>query len=284
MHTRHRTRHRNMEVTLTFNRENLDRIKAVGESFGPTGKSLVKPGRILMGEGRLLKQSPRNKKPQTKIFFLFNDVIVYGSILLHGRWYKKQKIIPLETIKLEDIGDTDSVKNQWLIRTSRKSFFVAASSPEEKRMWMDQIEECRATLLQQGLSATNEYAVSWMPDSASDICLICEVKFTATNRRHHCRMCGILVCHKCCKDKAVIEHISATKKQKVCCHCYNKKQEDVARSRGNSEEDELAESSDEEEEELDDSLLYQSPSSWLDTRMGIYAGIGAYMTMHSVKT
>lgn len=271
-----------MEKKLTFNRENLARIKAVGESFGPSGKSLVKPGRILIGEGRLLKQSPSHKKPQPKAFFLFNDVIVYGSIVLKGRWLKKQKIIPLETIKLEDITDTVSVKNQWLIRTPRKSFYVAAATPVEKRLWMDHIEEGKAILLQQGLTGTDEYAVSWMPDSASDICLICDSKFTATNRRHHCRMCGILVCHKCCKEKAVIEHISATKKQKVCCHCSSKKQEDVARIRGNSEED-PAESSDEEEEQ-DVSLIYQMPSSWLDSSKSTWEGIGAYMTMHPAKT
>lgn len=265
----------------TFKWENHDRVKAVGEAFGPSGKSLVKPGRILIGEGRLLKQS--RKKPQPKVFFLFNDVIVYGSILLNGRWYKKQKIIPLENIKLEDMEDKASLKNQWLIRTPRKSFYVAAPTPEEKRMWMEQIEECKAALLQQGLTATNEYAVSWMPDSASEICLVCEAKFTATNRRHHCRMCGILVCHKCCKEKTLIGHISATKKQRVCLHCNSKKQEEVTRSRGNSEEEDMADSSD-DEEELDESLLYQSPSSWINSNMGSWAGIGPYMTMHPVKT
>lgn len=271
-----------MQKRLTFNRENLDRIKAVGDSFGPSSKSLVKPGRVLMGEGRLLKLS--YKKPQTKVFFLFNDVIVYGSILLTGRWYKNQKIIPLESIKLEDMEDTASVKNQWLIRMPRKSFFVAAPTAEEKRQWMDQIEECKANLIEQGHTATNEYAVSWMPDSASDICLVCEARFTTTNRRHHCRMCGILVCSKCCKDKTMIGHISATKKQKVCRHCSSKKQDEVPRIRGNSAEDNLAESSDDEEEEQDNSLLYQTPSSWLDTRMGAWTGIGgAYMPMHPVK-
>lgn len=271
-----------MERKMNFNRENSVRVKAVGDAFGPSAKSLVKPGRILVGEGRLLKQS--RKKTQVKVFFLFNDVIVYGSILLHGRWYKKQKIIPLENIKLEDIEDTASMKNQWLIRTPQKSFYVAAANPDEKRLWMEHIEECKTTLLQQGLTATDEYAVSWMPDNASNICLVCESKFTTIHRRHHCRKCGILVCHKCSKKKTMLGHISATKKQKVCRHCYSKKQEEVPRSRGNSEEDDQAESSDDEEEQFDDSLLYQSPSSWLDSSKGSWSGIGAYMTMHPVKT
>lgn len=78
---------------LTFDKENSDRIKAVENSFGASGNSLSKPGRVLMGEGRLMKQGRR--KPQPKVFFLFNDVLVYGSIILNGRWHKKQKVIRL---------------------------------------------------------------------------------------------------------------------------------------------------------------------------------------------
>ncbi|KAJ0000725.1 hypothetical protein NQD34_005746 [Periophthalmus magnuspinnatus] len=271
-----------MDNTLTFDQENRERVKAVAESFGPSGKSLSQPGQVLMGEGRLLKQS--RKKPQLKVFFLFNDVIVYGSVVLNGLWYKNQRIIPLENIKLEDMADTSNLKNQWLIRTPRKSFYVAAPTREEKRAWMEHIEQCKASLLQKGHTPTGEFAVSWMPDSASDICLVCEAKFTATNRRHHCRMCGILVCHKCCKDKAVIGHINATKKQKMCRHCYSKKQEDGARIRGNSEDDDPAASSDEDDHEVDDSLLYQNPSSWLDSRMGTWNDMRHYMSMHRAST
>lgn len=77
----------------TFNKENYERIKAVESSFGASGRPLSKPGRVLVGRGCLMKQGRR--KPQPKVFFLFNDVLVYGSIIVNGRWYKKMKIIPL---------------------------------------------------------------------------------------------------------------------------------------------------------------------------------------------
>lgn len=73
--------------------ENRERIHAVENSFGLSSKPLYQLDRVLIGEGRLMKQSRRG--PQPKVFFLFNDVLVYGSIILHGRWHKKQKIIPL---------------------------------------------------------------------------------------------------------------------------------------------------------------------------------------------
>lgn len=78
---------------LTFADENRERIQAIENSFGPSGKPLYQHNRILIGEGRLMKQSRRG--PQPKVFFLFNDILVYGSIILNGRWYKNQQIIPL---------------------------------------------------------------------------------------------------------------------------------------------------------------------------------------------
>lgn len=43
----------------------------------------------------------------------------------------------------------------------------------------------------------------WMPDNASDRCTILECGniFTLTNPRHHCRLCGKLVCNGCSKGR-----------------------------------------------------------------------------------
>lgn len=78
---------------LTSAEENRERIRAVESLFGSAGKPLYQDGRILVGEGRLMKQSRKGQQP--KAFFLFSDILVYGSIILNGRWYTKQQIIPL---------------------------------------------------------------------------------------------------------------------------------------------------------------------------------------------
>ncbi|XP_041813246.1 pleckstrin homology domain-containing family F member 1 [Chelmon rostratus] len=253
---------------MTFDKENCERIRAVEISFGAAGRPLCKQGRVLMGQGRLLKQGRR--KPQPKVFFLFNDVLVYGSILLYGRWYKKQKIIRLEDIQLEDMEDGVELRNQWLIRTPRKSFFVSAASLEEKRAWIEHIEDCRSSLLQGGrLQPGSAFAVTWIPDQAAFRCMRCFNKFSQTNRRHHCRKCGFLVCNSCSKQRAVIDHIHPTRKQRVCILCHTRSEEgEIPRMRGDStgksssEEEDVTPSSDEEEGE-------GKSQSWM-TQMGIW--------------
>lgn len=269
-----------MTNKVTFEKQNLERIQAVESSFGAAGRPLCKPGRALMGQGRLMKQGRR--KPQPKVFFLFNDVLVYGSIILNGRWYKKQKIIPLEDIQQEDMEDGVELTNQWLIRTPCKSFFVSAPSVEEKRAWMEHIEACRSSLLQGGSRQPGStFAVTWIPDRAAFRCMRCFNKFSATKRRHHCRKCGFLVCNSCSKQRAVIDHIHPTKKLRICrlCHAGSEKDE-MSRPRGDStgksssEEEDGTASSDEEEGE--GMIQCCAQSSWADSQMYVWGQTGTY--------
>ncbi|KAJ8247289.1 hypothetical protein GJAV_G00244590 [Gymnothorax javanicus] len=199
--------------------QNTERILAVQALFGTSGKPLAKPGRVLVGEGHLLKLCRRSPKP--KAFFLFNDILVYGSIVILGRWYTNQQVIPLEDVSLEDMEDGLQMKNQWLIRTPRKSFYVSAASPEEKQAWMEHITECQAKRLQRmGRSAGTRFAAVWVPDQASAICMRCCVRFSRVQRRHHCRHCGFVVCASCSRTRFIIPEISA-KPVRVCQPCHS---------------------------------------------------------------
>ncbi|XP_065145654.1 pleckstrin homology domain-containing family F member 2-like [Paramisgurnus dabryanus] len=210
-----------MAVRQTFSRVNHERIQAVESTFGRSEKPLQIPGRILVGEGRLLKFCRRGPKP--KVFFLFNDVLVYGSIIVPGRWNKKKHIIPLDEVQQEDLKDGEDMANQWLIRTPRKSFYVAAASPEEKEAWMEHIDRYKALHLQNkghtiDRTAKRNLAAAWIPDTASDICMRCSDRFTIANWRHHCRRCGFVVCGACSKDRALLLNISS-RPVRVCWHC-----------------------------------------------------------------
>lgn len=103
------------------------------------------------------------KKPKPRQFFLFNDLLIYGSIILSKKRYNKQHLIPLEEIKLEsldDVGDSKHGKTfmdfivflGFLIKTRTKSFAVYAATDSEKHEWMLHIERCVQDLLNSNLS------------------------------------------------------------------------------------------------------------------------------------
>ena len=40
----------------------------------------------------------------------------------------------------------------------------------------------------------------WVANSTRSACMLCDEKFTATKRRHHCRHCGRVCCSTCSGD------------------------------------------------------------------------------------
>ncbi|KFO04663.1 Zinc finger FYVE domain-containing protein 16, partial [Balearica regulorum gibbericeps] len=59
----------------------------------------------------------------------------------------------------------------------------------------------------------------WVPDSEAPNCMKCQVKFTFTKRRHHCRACGKVFCGGCCKRKCKLQYME--KEARVCTGCYD---------------------------------------------------------------
>ncbi|EDQ92635.1 uncharacterized protein MONBRDRAFT_13989 [Monosiga brevicollis MX1] len=60
----------------------------------------------------------------------------------------------------------------------------------------------------------------WADDDAATSCMECGTKFTLTARRHHCRNCGRVVCHKCSSHSAVIPALHINRPVRVCNSCY----------------------------------------------------------------
>lgn len=59
---------------------------------------------------------------------------------------------------------------------------------------------------------------TWVPDSEAPNCMNCQVKFTFTKRRHHCRACGKVFCGVCCNRKCKLQYLE--KEARVCIICY----------------------------------------------------------------
>jgi hypothetical protein len=51
------------------------------------------------------------------------------------------------------------------------------------------------------------------------VCQLCESAFTNSNRRHHCRHCGLLVCASCSPHKLPIPKFDVPKPTRVCIEC-----------------------------------------------------------------
>ncbi|CAD5218998.1 unnamed protein product [Bursaphelenchus okinawaensis] len=199
---------------------NARRINNVEVCFGSTGRPLQHFDRVLIGEGVLMKMCRKKAKPRQ--FFLFNDILVYGSILISKRRYSKQRIIPLEDVKIENVEDEGESKYGFLIKTRIKSFMVFAISESEKEQWMSHIVKCVNNVLKKGKQAAQDHAAVWVPDSEAEFCMVCHsTHFTMIQRRHHCRSCGKVVCGACSSRTFTLEGISK-KPVRVCDICYNK--------------------------------------------------------------
>jgi zinc finger protein xfin len=59
----------------------------------------------------------------------------------------------------------------------------------------------------------------WIPDNEADNCMLCENKFTVIKRRHHCRICGKVLCSQCCRSRAKIPYMFY-KEARVCYICF----------------------------------------------------------------
>ncbi|CAA80187.1 uncharacterized protein CELE_ZK632.12 [Caenorhabditis elegans] len=199
---------------------NSRRMANVEQCFGKMGEQLSVFGRVLVGEGVLVKMC--RKKPKQRQFFLFNDILVYGNIVISKKRYNKQRILRLEGVQVEDLEDDGIEKHGWIIKTPAKSFAVYAATETEKREWMLHIERCVTDLLERGnKQAATAHAAVWVPDGEAVKCMVCgKTQFNLVQRRHHCRNCGRVVCGACSSRTFRIDNVHK-KPVRVCDHCFD---------------------------------------------------------------
>ena len=62
--------------------------------------------------------------------------------------------------------------------------------------------------------------VFWVPKSEVKECNLCANKFSISRWKHHCRVCGSVVCGSCSESKVPLE--GAETKIRMCLSCLNK--------------------------------------------------------------
>uniref|UniRef100_A0A8C6TMU2 FYVE-type domain-containing protein n=1 Tax=Neogobius melanostomus TaxID=47308 RepID=A0A8C6TMU2_9GOBI len=73
----------------------------------------------------------------------------------------------------------------------------------------------------------------WVKDEGGDSCSGCSVRFSLTERRHHCRNCGQLFCQKCSRFQSEIKRLKISSPVRVCQNCYFNLQHERGAEEGN---------------------------------------------------
>ncbi|KAK2842471.1 hypothetical protein Q5P01_012671 [Channa striata] len=195
---------------------------------------IVQPGRIFLKEGTLMKLS--RKVMQPRMFFLFNDVLLYTTPVQSGQ-YKLNNKLSLAGMKVSKPSQ-EAYQNELNIESVERSFILSASSATERDEWLKAISTAISDYTRKKISfisgkAPEEVELSesvdgaplgtkapiWIPDPRTTMCMICTCEFSLTWRRHHCRACGKVVCNSCSSNKY---HLKYLKNQlaRVCDQCF----------------------------------------------------------------
>lgn len=190
-------------------------------------QSLLKAGRIFLLEGVFLKEC--KKRSKIRHFFLFNDILVYGKkhpIFIHK--LTSQHILTLQDMQIKTFksNNTEYAEGIFILH-SKKSFAVFANSTREHNEWFDKLTKCvneLKTKYSRNLSENKSLAPIWTPDQKAKRCMSCDsIKFNLFNRRHHCRLCGNVICTHCSKNKSLLSNISEDEPVRVCIKCFESK-------------------------------------------------------------
>ncbi|XP_017717590.1 PREDICTED: FERM, RhoGEF and pleckstrin domain-containing protein 1 [Rhinopithecus bieti] len=127
--------------------------------------NLVVPGREFIRLGSLSKLS--GKGLQQRMFFLFNDVLLYTSRgLTASNQLKVHGQLPLYGMTIEESEDEWGVPHCLTLRGQRQSIIVAASSRSEMEKWVEDIQMA-IDLAEKSSSPAPEFLASSPPDNKS---------------------------------------------------------------------------------------------------------------------
>lgn len=199
---------------------------------------VIKPGRTFLKEGELMKLS--RKEMQPRMFFLFNDVLLYTSPIATGG-YRFNNALTLVGMKVSK-PKRDDLRTEFNIISIQRSFMVIAKNEEERNSWVDMLQRAiddqthRRNTFENGKTGGQSFydiydvnyelgskAPIWIPDTRVTMCMICTSEFSVTWRRHHCRACGRVVCSNCSDNRAPLEYLR-NKSVRVCEECFQKLQ------------------------------------------------------------
>lgn len=227
------------------------KIKKLEKKFEEPRPVLRAHGRRFISQGSLQKKT-EGLNHETYDFFVFSDMIVYAS---HNpnKTLKLMGSCPLDgSFKVESLPDIPDMPNllphRIQISSSTGTFIVYAKSAKEKGYWIEDLGKARDENVASGrpgavVNVGTNIALpgaaparkakalrtdekkedglrTWQADKKAPNCKDCQVKFTFTNRRHHCRACGFVYCGKCSENKAPLPNFGCPDPVRICDACW----------------------------------------------------------------
>ncbi|KAI9188305.1 hypothetical protein H9P43_002696 [Blastocladiella emersonii ATCC 22665] len=210
---------------------------------------LMAPTRRLLHTGPLVKVSRRAR--DDRFVLLFTDLLMLTSpiaptqrLLLHHRTF------PLNEVSVAPRDAFSNAIEVWLdhfdaalavlhsataLKSSNSASIRALGGTETSPVssswwpWSASSPTTAGDLARQHVPrstpiVTDYRAPVWIPDAATTACNVCRVEFTLTNRRHHCRLCGHVVCGSCSGGAYVFRALTATASRDLrCCQpCFRR--------------------------------------------------------------
>ena len=201
---------------LTESIDCIPQLEAISKLF------VTEPFPIVVGGRRILKRGSAFKHCRSNItkreIILFSDIFMYAQLNC-GKYLApaKYELATME-VKVEEESQP-----HLAVFAPKKSFVLQFANTEERDSWYNAMKQAieNAQSTYEGELDNIEHAPIWYADSSQKECMECKKPFNPiTRRRHHCRICGRVLCADCVPNKIIIPNISTTKPEKVCNNCY----------------------------------------------------------------
>jgi len=207
--------------------DNMRKMLSLQNQIEGIKVKLLEKAKIFIKEGDLMKIS--KGKYQERRFFLFDSMLIYAAKSKIGNEkFAFKKLIELENCLVQDSVDSSQTKNALQItnKKNNKTYVICAQTPKDKASWLRELELVLEEFKNKnGKSLNGTIRPIWKPDEVTDNCFKCNMKFTMTKRKHHCRSCGQVFCSICSNFEAELPvDLGYVGKQRVCQDCFNRLQ------------------------------------------------------------
>nr|XP_031303028.1 FYVE, RhoGEF and PH domain-containing protein 3 isoform X3 [Camelus dromedarius] len=219
--------------------EKMHKLLEVYERLGGE-EDIVNPANELIKEGQILKLSAKNGTAQDRHLFLFNSMILYcvPKLRLMGQKFSVREKMDISGLQVQDTVKPNAA-HTFLITGKKRSLELQTRTEEEKKEWI-QVIEATIEKHKQNSQTFKTFSGSFGQDEDSSLtpdssmleprrgssktrrdkekqgCRSCGETFNSiTKRKHHCKLCGAVICGKCSEFKA--EH---GRQSRVCRECF----------------------------------------------------------------